>query len=425
MEDVAVGTTEEYLSSPDAKLNEAKKAKKETPAQDQAARVAAEIEEASRRITDAGRAVEDLFSANTSTLMIDPLLLLSPPTPLELVKSGKKRKRNAEPTLDGEQNMSASPKTTQDGAPKAKKIKLVAQATSEEVESTIVLDLPSLDQIVLPMSPREATPSPAPLLHSTPLVIPLETTKFALDDDDPDTTKLSSRTTHASPLKAFPTDAKPPPRLNNKPSQFIQAQSRTRRIAPAISLTLSSPTKAASAEPPIRRISLRRTSNASTPGDNAAKNKNNEEEDVPSTRASNRRGKRPTPGLVTSHKEDGGAKVSVGARRAAPRRAIKSATAAVGSKRSNTAAAARSSMTTTPEVFEDIDPNEALYCVCLDVSYGIMVECARAAKEFQDCERQWFHLACVGLTEIPPRRQTWYCPDCMVRLGVNASGEKV
>jgi len=424
MEDVVVGTTEEYMSSPDAKHNEAKKAKKEIPAQDQAARVAAEIEEASRRITDAGRAVEDLFSANTSTLMIDPLLLLSPPGPLELVKSGKKRKRNAEPPVDGEQNMSASPKTTQDGASKAKKIKLVAQATSEEVESTIVLDLPSLDQIVQPMSHREATPSPAPSLHSTPLILPLETTKFALDDD-PDTTKLSSRTAHASPSKVFPTDAKPPPRLNNKPSQSIQAQSRTRRVAPAISLTLSSPTKAASAEPPIRRISLRRTSNASTPGAKAAKNKNIEEEDVPSTRAANRRGKRPTPGLVMSHKEDGGAKVSVGARRTAPRRAIKPTTAAIGSKRSITAAATRSSMTTTPEVFENIDPNEELYCVCLDVSYGIMVECARAAKEFQDCERQWFHLACVELTEIPPRRQTWYCPDCRVRLGVSQSGDKL
>ncbi|KAF2268932.1 hypothetical protein CC78DRAFT_575475 [Lojkania enalia] len=71
-----------------------------------------------------------------------------------------------------------------------------------------------------------------------------------------------------------------------------------------------------------------------------------------------------------------------------------------------------------PEPVEDIDPNEPRYCICDDVSYGQMISCDN------NCEKEWFHLECVNMTEkdIPSRRAKWYCPDCRQQLGVDAYG---
>lgn len=44
----------------------------------------------------------------------------------------------------------------------------------------------------------------------------------------------------------------------------------------------------------------------------------------------------------------------------------------------------------------DIDPDEATYCYCNSISYGAMVAC-----DSDDCAREWFHLACVGLKVAP------------------------
>ncbi|KAI8852408.1 inhibitor of growth proteins N-terminal histone-binding-domain-containing protein [Chytridium lagenaria] len=52
-----------------------------------------------------------------------------------------------------------------------------------------------------------------------------------------------------------------------------------------------------------------------------------------------------------------------------------------------------------------IDPNEPKYCVCQQVSFGEMVEC-----DNENCEFEWFHYSCVGLTAPP--KGSWYCPNC-------------
>lgn len=44
----------------------------------------------------------------------------------------------------------------------------------------------------------------------------------------------------------------------------------------------------------------------------------------------------------------------------------------------------------------DIDANEPRYCYCNGVSYGEMVAC-----DADDCEKEWFHLGCVGLKSAP------------------------
>lgn len=45
------------------------------------------------------------------------------------------------------------------------------------------------------------------------------------------------------------------------------------------------------------------------------------------------------------------------------------------------------------------------YCYCQRGSYGEMIGC-----DGSDCEREWFHLACVGLKAIP--KGSWFCDEC-------------
>jgi hypothetical protein len=68
---------------------------------------------------------------------------------------------------------------------------------------------------------------------------------------------------------------------------------------------------------------------------------------------------------------------------------------------------------------EEISPDEPRYCICNDVSFGTMISCDN------QCEKEWFHLECVGIKEIPPRRQKWYCPECRVALNVDTLGNRV
>ncbi|OWB74930.1 hypothetical protein B5S31_g4765 [[Candida] boidinii] len=52
---------------------------------------------------------------------------------------------------------------------------------------------------------------------------------------------------------------------------------------------------------------------------------------------------------------------------------------------------------------------EPVYCYCQQVSYGEMVGCDGA-----NCKREWFHLPCIGLKELP--RGEWYCDDCRAKM---------
>lgn len=49
--------------------------------------------------------------------------------------------------------------------------------------------------------------------------------------------------------------------------------------------------------------------------------------------------------------------------------------------------------------------DEPTYCYCNQVSYGEMVAC-----DGEDCEREWFHLACVNLSAPP--KGSWFCDVC-------------
>lgn len=50
------------------------------------------------------------------------------------------------------------------------------------------------------------------------------------------------------------------------------------------------------------------------------------------------------------------------------------------------------------------------YCYCDRVSFGDMIGC-----DGETCEREWFHLACLGM-ETPPRGE-WFCDECAAKMG--------
>ena len=52
--------------------------------------------------------------------------------------------------------------------------------------------------------------------------------------------------------------------------------------------------------------------------------------------------------------------------------------------------------------------SEITWCYCgQDESYDKMIAC-----EHPDCEVEWFHYSCIGLTEELVSDGDWFCPDC-------------
>ncbi|KAK6503922.1 hypothetical protein TWF506_002145 [Arthrobotrys conoides] len=59
----------------------------------------------------------------------------------------------------------------------------------------------------------------------------------------------------------------------------------------------------------------------------------------------------------------------------------------------------------------DADADEMRYCYCNQVSYGKMVAC-----DGPGCQREWFHLPCVGLSHMPSSKDKWYCKECRTSI---------
>jgi len=55
------------------------------------------------------------------------------------------------------------------------------------------------------------------------------------------------------------------------------------------------------------------------------------------------------------------------------------------------------------------DEDSQVYCFCQQVSFGEMVAC-----DNENCEREWFHLPCVGLTSPPQGK--WFCDECLAKM---------
>ena len=52
---------------------------------------------------------------------------------------------------------------------------------------------------------------------------------------------------------------------------------------------------------------------------------------------------------------------------------------------------------------------EPKYCICQQPSQGQMIGC-----DSDSCRYEWFHYACVGVSEEP---EDWLCPECRIKAG--------
>ncbi|KAF0326403.1 phd finger domain-containing protein [Colletotrichum asianum] len=128
---------------------------------------------------------------------------------------------------------------------------------------------------------------------------------------------------------------------------------------------------------------------------------------VPEIRQPSKRTRKPAPGIVS--KTNAGGSSAASKRKAAPKK-----------KRTQKK---EKGQPIEIELEEDdegnpIDPDEPRYCDCNRVSFGDMIAC-----DNENCDKEWFHLECVGMAQIPARTTKWYCPDCRVRLNIGEKGE--
>ncbi|KAF8892660.1 hypothetical protein BD779DRAFT_1510177 [Infundibulicybe gibba] len=65
-------------------------------------------------------------------------------------------------------------------------------------------------------------------------------------------------------------------------------------------------------------------------------------------------------------------------------------------------------ITLPPTIPTDVPSDEPRYCYCDRISFGEMIAC-----DASKCNREWFHLGCAGLSEIPKGK--WYCTECTAR----------
>lgn len=242
----------------------------------------------------------------------------------------------------------------------------------------------------------------------TPAVGPSNTADTKSPEARPQPKKIKinppAKTEATSKVPLAPAGASSSPKSTSQRTRRAATPPATKK--PTLTLKLS---KAVSEEPPNRRASLRRSSNASLPsGSHPSTNtptspKSATLKDAQPTTKSGRRLKRPAPGVITSNDDDS-AKVGVSQRKAAPRKRNQPV-------KKDSAAPLDALVPLEPE--EIIDPDEPRYCICGDVSWGTMIAC-----DNEDCEKEWFHLDCLQLNGMPPRRTKWYCPDCRKKLKV-------
>ncbi|KAF2136153.1 uncharacterized protein K452DRAFT_322619 [Aplosporella prunicola CBS 121167] len=464
-----LGKEEQNLINRGMKLNEMKKLKREATLREQAARDAQEVEDATRRMAEAGAQIKSLFDGPPITpFAVDKKKDAVP-------RSARKRKRESvsEATQTSESRPSETPAPAPEEVPRStgpKKLKLnppasppndveaAEEAPLEEPDDEEMLDAPDApaapDVPDPPDAANEGNTSQVPLAPEGPV-----------SSNAPSAAASRAHSPAPSPIQTQP-PAQPqpqpqlpaPPRQLSLPLTTTAAGTRSRRTSVAPNAKTSTPhpeeprstpapstdpatvphdsivrprshgaasAKAASAEPPVKRDmrelrELRRASNSSLPS--PAEQQHKAVTSAPAAgaplRASGRRGgRRPAPGVPTAD-EDGKSKVVVGRRKAAPGKKKAAGRGGNGSGSGGEEKAdALASTAMQDEVAEDIDPDEARYCLCDDVSYGTMVAC-----ENEGCPREWFHLACVGITGMPRRRAKWYCPECRAVLKVDEFG---
>jgi hypothetical protein len=375
---VTPGKAEAELVNRGMKLNEAKKHKKEQAAK-QAALDAERLDEANKIIGELGPSFKNLF--NNPAPVSSPLL----PVSRTSHKKGASKKRKRESDRD---NIAADSSSTTSGATKdnsgPKKLKLT------HASNVAIAPKPTAKEkaIASPVKTTVTTTTTVPLAPAGPSSSPktVSTRKARTPVPAPKSPTEVKKSPIPAPAAITPTAAQSRSRRTSVPPKVLES----REVPPAVKPQEPEPPKeremrprsrgnviagkAASAEPPAsQRTSnevrgLREKRRASVVDAHPASDPSNPISASLQSRTT-RGGRRPAPGLVTTD-EHGGGKVSVGKRKAAPKKK-----GAVGSNAANSKRQGNDDSAVDDGWDDPIDPEEPRYCLCGDVSYGTMIAC--------------------------------------------------
>lgn len=311
----SLGMEEIQLSNRGMKLNEAKKLKKENQQRELAAQAAAEAELAARRVAELkGEAKANILKVGEGFVSSTDEDKTASEAALELNKSQNRpqNKRRREASVE-----QGTEDTIGDGNASGRSRKRIREAVNVEPSTT-----EAASTTTVPLAPEGPTVDVGPGSKTTPI--------------EDSRSKGPAARRHASvAAKSKSPDA---------PSTLSRSRGTT---APAEQVRTAG------------RDRPRRASTISTAAvDNTAP-----------ARPTTRKGRRPVPGRLTAESGQGGTAVTVGKRTAAPRKKT----------------SAKRSESETQELEEKVDEideeglpvdlNEPRYCICGDVSYGIMIMC--------------------------------------------------
>lgn len=437
----SLGLEETQLSNRGMKLNEAKKLKREIMQREQAALAAAEAEQAAKRLGDIGSTFRDLFtkpggvvnSARTP-IAIQPNIKHTEKDKAkgkgkdkekeqEQVKQRQQEKerqlakekelakeralakekelakerdiarerelakeREQEKERKQEQEKIRAQEQMQEQKKEMERAEREGKQNEEEQEKETENVKVSIKKRKRETSPNATTLPLDEIATSPSKPTPSKKRRATLPHPPPLNTSSNTRTTTV-PLAP----AAPSPPIPVTPGSQLKSPTETYRAsAPSTrSRHLSLNTKAAApqTEPsrPSSRAASRRgstvgPSSATIGRENLRRRSTTPAAATPIITAAGRRSKRPAPGPVTNSL-DGGAAVSEGRRKNAPRKRG-SAAAAHARRQAEDAGLAREreeeAKAEEEMAGEDIDPDEPRYCVCGDVSFGTMICCENA-----------------------------------------------
>jgi len=320
----------------------------------------------------------------------------------------KKRKRES-PAPEGEAERPAEGDATKPTKPPLKRSK---------TETPVPAPQPISTKQASPLTQAESAPS----IASESVVTPLDTPSDFISVPAPLPSPKKSSTPILPPTKE-------PRRPAKKPVVETATNTRPRRTSAA-----ATPGPVEESLPPKRPTSSRSKAASQEPSgptmDRPRRASTARNTPAPEPRQTSKRTKRPAPGVVTASSE-GSTAVSVGKRSGATRKKA-------GKKEKKDGREGSAAQEVYEEVDDEgniIDPDEPRYCLCNRVSFGTMIGCENNDVSSSGpfwmkkiltrlkCEKEWFHLECVGLNEIPPRTTKWYCPDCRITLGIGEKGE--
>ncbi|KAH8595560.1 hypothetical protein B0O99DRAFT_686551 [Bisporella sp. PMI_857] len=420
--EAVIGDQEVPVTNRGMKLNEAKKLKKENQQKEQQTKAADDTAEAVRRMTESAEALKNIFNAPTLNNK------KAATKPVDKTPAKKRKRESVAPNESTEKPPEVEPLAT-----KSDKAERPPPPKRTKTETPIPLPPPITRKDSKASTPvsSAATPVAEPAASVTSDAVSHPTKESSVDNTPtvkPTPIKVSTpilppgkqlRKDVKREVKKEVKDIQPEPKKVEAPTNTRPSRSTAASKAPTpvpeplpAKRPTSSRSKAASTEPPSFPTTATATIDRPRRSSTA---RNTPAPPAPvEPRQANKRTKRPAPGVVTADSE-GSAAVSVGKRSSATRKKA-------GAKKEKKDGREGSAAQEVYDEFDDegnlIDPDEPRYCLCNRVSFGTMIGC-----ENNECEKEWFHLECVGLTDIPPRTTKWYCPDCRKKLNLGERGE--